>query len=107
MREDILKIKECLKQRKITYPQLAEMSGVPLNTLKNIFGGFTPNPRIDTMQAIKTAIGLTDSEQTELSREETLENFNIEDFKRLTESEKQHVANMFNLLVEIFNDKNK
>ena len=55
---DIQAIKLFLKQNKITYEQLSEKSGIPLNTLKNIFSGRTPTPRIDTMQAIERALGL-------------------------------------------------
>lgn len=57
---DIIEIKKYLKEHKITYKMLAEMSGVPESTLKNIFGGFTPNPRIDTIEAIERALGLNE-----------------------------------------------
>lgn len=56
---DISELKKLLNTRKINYIQLSQMSGVPLNTLRNIFSGRTPNPRIDTMQAIERALGLT------------------------------------------------
>ena len=55
---DIQSTKSYLKSNKITYEQLSERSGIPLNTLKNIFSGRTPNPRIDTMQAIEEALEL-------------------------------------------------
>lgn len=57
---DILEIKKYLKEHKITYKMLAEMSGVPESTLKNIFGGFTPNPRMDTIEAIERALGINE-----------------------------------------------
>lgn len=50
--------KDHLKQIGMTYEQLSEKSGIPLNTLKNIFRGKTVHPRIDTMQAIEEALGL-------------------------------------------------
>lgn len=50
--------KDYLKQKSITYEKLSEMSGIPLNTLKNIFRGKTEHPRIDTIQAIERALGL-------------------------------------------------
>lgn len=34
------------------------MSGVPLQTLRDIFSGATRNPRIDTMHAIERALGI-------------------------------------------------
>ena len=42
----------------MTYEQLSTKSGIPLNTLKNVFCGRTENPRIDTLQAIERALGL-------------------------------------------------
>lgn len=55
---NIFEIKTALKERRITYAKLAEMSGVPIQTLQKIFSGLTQNPRIDTMQAIEHALGL-------------------------------------------------
>ncbi len=55
---EVQAIKTHLKSNKITYEQLSAKSGIPLNTLKNIFSGRTPNPRIDTMQAIQRALEL-------------------------------------------------
>lgn len=57
----IAEIKAYMKANGITYPELSEMSGIPLNTLRNIFSGRTPTPRVDTMQAIVEALGLDDS----------------------------------------------
>lgn len=52
-----LKVK--LKSMGMTYEQLSTKSGIPLNTLKNVFCGRTENPRIDTLQAIERALGIT------------------------------------------------
>ena len=51
-------LKKQLKQIGMTYEQLSTKSGIPLNTLKNIFSGRTEHPRIDTVQAIERALGL-------------------------------------------------
>ncbi|MBO7214558.1 MAG: helix-turn-helix transcriptional regulator [Clostridia bacterium] len=59
---EIEAIKKKLKSEKISYDLLSQKSGVPLNTLKNIFSKRTPHPRIDTIQAIERALGLTDGE---------------------------------------------
>lgn len=71
---EIQATKAYLKANKITYEQLSERSGIPLNTLKNIFSGRTPNPRIDTMQAIEAALGLSPNliDANEQSKLETL-----------------------------------
>ena len=55
---EISATKAYLKSNKITYEQLSERSGIPINTLKNIFSGRTLHPRIDTVQAIEAALGL-------------------------------------------------
>jgi len=54
----IQEIKAYMKANKITQIELAERSGLPLQTLRKIFCGNTQNPRIDTMQAIEHALGL-------------------------------------------------
>lgn len=55
----IPQIKQYLKENHITYEMLANTSGVPVNSLKQIFRGRVRNPRIDTVQAIEKALGLT------------------------------------------------
>lgn len=54
---------EMLRKRKealgISYDELAEASKIPKGTLTNILLGRTPNPRIDTIQAIERALGLS------------------------------------------------
>lgn len=62
---EIQAIKSHLKAVGMTYETLSERSGIPLNTLKNIFRGKTKNPRIDTMQAIESALGLSPTQWTE------------------------------------------
>ena len=62
---EIQAIKAHLKTIGMTYETLSERSGIPLNTLKNIFRGKTKNPRIDTMQAIEDALGLSPTQLTE------------------------------------------
>ena len=55
----IQEIKQYMKERHITQKELSEWSGIPLQTLRKIFSGLTTNPRIDTMQAIERALGLS------------------------------------------------
>lgn len=69
---EIKEIKKELKKRKISYENLSSLSGVPLNTLKNIFSERTPHPRIDTMQAIEKALGLADGSPLDNAKVETL-----------------------------------
>ena len=57
---EIKEIKQYLKAKKITYEELSARSSIPIGTLKSIFSGRTTNPRIDTIQAIERALGLTE-----------------------------------------------
>lgn len=56
----IEEIKIYMKENKINQIQLAEMSNIPLQTIRHIFCGHVKNPRIDTMQAIENALGLNE-----------------------------------------------
>ena len=53
----VKEIKEFMRINKITQVELSEKSGLPLQTIRNIFSNPTRNPRIDTMQAIENALG--------------------------------------------------
>ena len=57
------------KELNLTLDEISARSGVPLNTLKNIFSGRTPNSRIDTIRAIEKTLGLENT-KTELSADE-------------------------------------
>ena len=56
---EIAELKQYLKSHGMTYKDLAEKCNVPESTLKNLFSGATKHPRIDTMQAIERALGIT------------------------------------------------
>ena len=51
-------IKSFLKQNKITYEKLYELSGISISTIKKIFSGQAKYPRVDTVEAIEKALGL-------------------------------------------------
>lgn len=58
----VAEIKAYLKKNKITYEELSTLSKIPIGTLKSVFSGRTPTPRIDTVQAIENALGLSETE---------------------------------------------
>lgn len=58
MNEEILKIKSFMRQNKITYDVLSKKAGIPISTLNYIFTGRTSNPRMDTINSIKKALGM-------------------------------------------------
>lgn len=58
-------LKTITKKKGLTYPELSELSGVPLGTLRNLFSGRIPNPGYDTICAIYDALGLNESSKVE------------------------------------------
>jgi transcriptional regulator with XRE-family HTH domain len=58
----LMRVKEFYKDKKkelgYTFEVLSQKSGVPIQTLHNIFRCQTTTPRIDTVQAIERALGL-------------------------------------------------
>ena len=92
----ILEIKDILKQKKITYEKLAELSGIPLQTIQKIFAGITKNPRIDTVQAIENALGLDKETSTDLTNQE--KDFLLA-FRKLTEDEKKEFLSIADFIL--------
>lgn len=54
---EIAEIKAYMKKYKITYAELAEMTGKNLTSIKRIFCGKTKRPHLETMVAIEQALG--------------------------------------------------
>lgn len=46
------------KQKKLTIEDIAKEANLPKGSVQNIFAGYVPNPRVDTVQAIERALGL-------------------------------------------------
>ena len=93
---DIEKTKKFMKEQAITYDILSQLSGIPLNTIKNIFCGKTQNPRIETIQAIEKALGLDKEKTTDISEEE--KNFLLA-FRQLTEEEKNEFLSIADFIL--------
>ncbi len=50
------------KELGLTFEALYELSGVPVQTLHNVFRGSTQTPRIDTIVAIEKALGIDNAQ---------------------------------------------
>lgn len=103
----IEEIKIYMKKNKITYQELSDMSNIPITTLKDIFRGAIKNPRIDTFNAIETALGLNqkNAETTALNKIiQDLKNAGLteERYNAMTEEQRQD----FLQLVKIMTKKN-
>ena len=53
------RLKEILNEKKITLEYYSQMSGVPMETLRNIYYGRTSNPNIKTVMAMAEALDMT------------------------------------------------
>lgn len=54
---EVSEIKAYMKKYKITYAELAAMTGINLTSIKRIFCGKTKKPHLETMVAIEQALG--------------------------------------------------
>ena len=88
----ILELKKIAKDKKLTYKEIAARSGVPEGSIKNIFTNPNRNPRIDTIEKIERALGLstvTDEEYQAGVREYVVRNITadeddlLEDYREL------------------------
>lgn len=55
---DIQKLKTAKKEKKLSYDDLARITGYSRSTITNIFCGYIDLPRHETVQAIERALGL-------------------------------------------------
>lgn len=60
---DITIYKKLLKERGMTYEDLAQKTGLSLGCIKRIMAGIAQYPRIDTIEAIERALGLDSNNQ--------------------------------------------
>lgn len=67
---DIERLKQARKEKKLSYDDLAKMTGYSRSTITNIFCGYIELPRHETIVAIETALGLTATQEQPLSIEE-------------------------------------
>lgn len=89
------------KELKLNYAQIAEIAGVSKRTIEDIFRGFTTDPRVDTVQRIERALGLSgDGYRDTMPFEVTpIEEEVIRTFRALSDEDKQ----LFLILLKKFN----
>lgn len=56
------------KELHLTLQDISEQTGIGISTIKDIFRGATYAPRIDTVQAIENALGISDLSDEEISQ---------------------------------------
>ena len=80
------------KQKKLTIADIAEKAGLPKGTVQNIFAGYVPSPRLDTVQAIERALELNKKSTTPFFTSEELEF--IDNFRKLPAEAKDAVSRL-------------
>ena len=96
---DILEIKNYMRLHKITQIELAQKSQIPLQTIRKILSGITPNPRIDTVEAIEKALGLEKEKSPSTLNDD--EQRLLSAYRQLADSRKKYILE----LIEDLTDK--
>ena len=101
--------KRTKKERSMTYYDIATKSGLPLGTIKNIFAGYTPDPRESTIKAIEQALGVeTNVIYIEKPSTLTFEEENLlNDFRSLQRQERAQASEYVHYLATRRGNKNK
>ena len=95
---DIKEIKRILKERKITYERLAEMTGLSLSTITKIFSEIAKNPRVHTIQVIEKALGIAND--TAILTENEIKLINI--FKEIPQEKQDFTITLLELISKSF-----
>ena len=95
---EIQEIKAYMKSKKITYQNLADMTGLSLSCITKIFGGYAKYPRIDTIQLIERALGI-EQEKTPTDELSEGEKQLIALIKELTDDEAQELSNYIDFII--------
>lgn len=97
------------KQKKISFEKLSELSGIPKSTIEKVLLEITPHPRIDTVQAIEKALGISSEPQNNEITEERLQalGFDMEAIGSLSEEDLQLIRSTLKTLVSELKDRKK
>ena len=83
--------KKVKKEKNLTIEDISKLSNIPKGSVQNIFCGYVPNPRIDTVKAIEKALGIS---QTPKEENELLNLIN-----QLNEEEIQELSNFVDYII--------
>lgn len=97
------------KQKKISFEKLSELSGIPKSTIEKVLLEITPHPRIDTVQAIEKALGISSEPQNNEITEEHLQalGFDMDVIGSLSEEDLQLIRSTLKTLVTELSGRKK
>ena len=107
---DIELYKRIKKEKNLTMNDIAEKAGISKRTLEDVFSGRAPHPRIDTVQAIEKALGISPPEPyNNKITEEHLQalGFDMEAIGSLSEEDLQLIRSTLKTLVTELKDRKK
>jgi transcriptional regulator with XRE-family HTH domain len=95
---EIEKLQQARRAKKLSYDDLAKLTGYSRSTITNIFCGYIEFPRHETIQAIERALGLDEEKRppSELTEGEQ-ELFNL--ISQLTEDEIDELSNFIDYII--------
>ena len=93
---DLTLWKKVKKEQNLTIEEISKRANLPKGSVQNIFCGYVPNPRTDTVQAIEKALGI-EREMQELISEEEKEL--IELIKQLDEEQVKELSSYIDYLI--------
>lgn len=98
---DLELYKKVKKEKKMTIADIAKAANLPKGTVQNIFCGYIPNPRIDTIEAIERALGI-EKKPTNPITAEKLEalGFDLSEIENLSDNDLETIKNTLHVLVE-------
>lgn len=101
--------KRIKKEKKLTMNDIAEKAGISKRTLEDVFSGRAPHPRIDTVQAIEKALGVSPEPYNNEITEEHLQalGFDMEAIGSLSEEDLQLIRSTLKTLVTELKDRKK
>ena len=84
-------LKTAKKEAGLTIAEIAQRANLPKGTVQNIFCGYVPNPRSDTLEAIERALGLSEEGYKDTMPFEVtpMEEEVIQTFRALSDEDKQ------------------
>lgn len=97
------------KEKKISFNELAQLSGLPKSTLEKVLFEITPHPRIDTIQAIEKALGISSEPISNEITEDRLQalGFDLTAISDLSEEDLQLIRSTLKTLVTELKERKK
>jgi transcriptional regulator with XRE-family HTH domain len=89
---DIERLRQAKKEKKLSYDDLASMTGYSRSTITNIFCGYIEFPRHETIEGLERALGISSEPKEEEKQLISL-------ISQLTEEEVKELSNFIDYII--------